>query len=161
MTSSANLKFAAQGERELVVTRVFDAPRHLVFEAWSKPELVRRWLTGPPGWTMPVCEIDLSVGGAYRFLWRKADGSLMGMGGVYLEVKAPKRTVATEKFDEAWYPGEALVTNTLAERGGRTTSTLTVLYPTREGRDTALNSGMENGMAAGYARLDALLASML
>jgi uncharacterized protein YndB with AHSA1/START domain len=156
-----HLTFTAQGERELVVTRVFDAPRRLVFECWSKPEFVKRWLTGPPGWTMPVCEIDLRAGGAYRFRWRKADGSQMGMSGVYLEVKAPERTLATEKFDEAWYPGEALVTNILTDEGGKTTSTLTVLYPTREGRDIALKSGMEKGMAAGCARLDAVLATML
>jgi uncharacterized protein YndB with AHSA1/START domain len=155
------MTFKAQGERQLVVTRVFNAPRRLVFEAWSKPDLVRRWLLGPPGWTMPVCEIDLRVGGAYRFLWRKEDGSEMGMGGVYREVVPPERTVATEKFEKAWYEGEALVTNVLTEHGGKTTSTLTVCYPTKEGRDTALKSGMAKGMAAGYARLDEVLASLV
>src|SRR5678816_4821424 len=97
------LQITTRGDRELVMARVFDAPRHLVFEACSKPELVRRWLLGPDGWSMPVCEIDLRVGGSYRYVWRHSDGREMGMGGVYREIIVPERIVATEKFDEAWY----------------------------------------------------------
>ena len=111
-------------DREIVITRVVNAPRALVFDCFTKPDLVRRWLLGPPGWTMPVCEIDLRVGGRYRYVWQHADGRKMAMGGVYREVVPPERIVATEKFDQSWYPGEAVSTVTLIERDGRTTLTL-------------------------------------
>ena len=159
MTNTGNLKVAARGDREIVMTRVFDAPRKLVFDAFTKPELVKRWLLGPPGWTMPVCEIDLKVGGTYRYVWRHADGNEMGMGGVYREIDAPERVIATEKFDQAWYPGEAVGTLLLIEQGGKTTITQTVLYESRETRDAVLKSPMEKGVAASYDRLEEILAS--
>ena len=131
-----------------------------MFDAFTKPELVRRWLLGPDGWTMPVCEIDLRVGGRYRYLWRKeAIGKDMGMGGVFREVVRPARLVATEKFDDAWYPGEAVNTTTFQEENDVTSVRLVVLYESKEARDTASRSGMERGMIAGYDRLEALLAS--
>jgi uncharacterized protein YndB with AHSA1/START domain len=148
-------------DRELVITRALNAPRHLVFQAFSKRELVKRWLLGPPGWSMPVCEIDMRVGGAYRYQWRHADGRIMGMGGIFREVEAPVRWVASEKFDDAWYPGEASVMTVLSEEGaGRTLSTLTITYESKEARDTALKTGMTTGMEASYAALDALLATL-
>jgi len=160
MTHAGALKVTAQGEREIVMTRVFDAPRNLVFDAFTKPERVQRWLLGPPGWSMPVCEIDLRVGGTYRYVWRKdGDGTTMGMGGVYREITAPERLVATEKFDEAWYPGEAVGTLVLVEQGGKTTVTQSVLYESLEARDAVFKSGMERGVAASYDRLEELLAS--
>jgi uncharacterized protein YndB with AHSA1/START domain len=152
------LKLTARGEREIVMSRSFDAPRALVFEAWTTPALVKRWLLGPLGWTMPVCEIDLRVGGAYRFVWRNREGAEMGLGGTYREIAAPERLVTTEAFDEAWYPGEALVTLELAEAGGRTHLTETARYESREARDTVLRSPMESGVAASYERLAELLA---
>ena len=94
MTNAGNLKLTTRGDREIVMTRTFNAPRNLVFDAFTKPELVRQWLLGPPGWSMPVCEIDLRVGGTYRYVWRKAGAPDMGMGGVYREVVAPERIVA-------------------------------------------------------------------
>jgi len=160
MTNTGNLKLTTRGDREIVMTRVFDAPRALVFEALTKPELVKQWLLGPPGWSMPVCEIDLRVGGAYRYVWRHADGNEMGMGGVYREIAAPERLVATERFDEAWYPGEAVGTLIFSERGGKTTITQTVLYQSQEARDAVLKSGMERGVAASYDRLAELLTSL-
>jgi uncharacterized protein YndB with AHSA1/START domain len=141
------------------MTRVFNAPRQLVFGALTKPELVKQWLLGPPGWTMPVCEIDLRVGGAYRFQWRGTDGAEMGTRGVFREIAPPERFVATERFDNPWYPGESLVTYLLVEQGGKTTLTLTVLYESREARDGVLKSGMEKGVAMSYDRLEQLLAS--
>ncbi len=160
MNNPGNLTVSAQGDREIVMTRVFDAPRQLVFEAFTKPELVRRWLLGPPGWSMPVCEIDLRVGGRYRYVWRRdTDGTEMGMGGVYREIIVPERVVATEKFDQAWYPGEAVGTTVFREQGGKTTLTQTVLYDSREARDAVLKSPMESGVAASYDRLADLLAS--
>lgn len=155
-----NLKLTTRGDREIVMTRDFNAPRTLVFDAFTKPELLKQWLLGPPGWTMPVCEIDLRVGGAYRYVWRQtSDGREMGMGGVYREISAPERVVATEKFDEAWYPGESVGTLVLVEQGGKTTVTQTKLYQSREARDAVLKSGMEKGVTASYDRLDEILAS--
>jgi len=145
-------------DREIAMTRVFDAPRSLVFDAWTKPELLRRWF-GPPGWSLPVCEIDLKVGGAYRFVMRGPDGAEMGMRGVYREIVPSERLVATESFDESWYPGEALDTTVLVEQGGKTTVTTTVLYESREARDAVLKSPMEHGLAASYDRLAELLAA--
>ncbi|MGE5277080.1 MAG: SRPBCC family protein [Acidobacteriota bacterium] len=160
MTNEGRLTVAARGDREIVMTRRFDAPRRLVFDAWTKPELVRRWLLGPDGWSMPVCEIDLRVGGRYRFVWRREkDGTEMGMGGVYREVVVPERIVSTEKFDEAWYEGEGVGTLVLAEKGGKTTVTQTMRYESREVRDGVLKSPMETGVAASYDRLAELLAS--
>ncbi len=154
------LKLTTPSDREIVMTRVFDAPRKLVFDAHTKPELVKRWLLGPPGWSMPVCEIDLRVGGRYRYVWqRDSNGTRMGMGGVYREIRAPERIVNTERFDDAWYPGEAVDTLVLVEQGGRTTLTQTMLYESREARDAVLKSGMEQGVAASYDRLAELLAS--
>jgi uncharacterized protein YndB with AHSA1/START domain len=154
------LQLTTPSEREIAMTRVFDAPRTLVFDAHTKPELVKRWLLGPPGWSMPVCEIDLRVGGQYRYVWRHdLNETMMGMGGVYREIQAPERLVATEKFDESWYPGEAVDTIVLVEQGGRTTLTQTMLYESREARDAVLKSPMEQGVAAGYDRLAELLAS--
>lgn len=160
MNDTGALKVTARGDREIVMTRVFDAPRRLVFDAHTKPELVRQWLLGPPGWSMPVCEIDLRVGGTYRYVWRHTDGNEMGMGGVYREIVVPERIVATEKFDESWYPGEAVDTIVLVEQAGQTTLTQTILYESREARDAVLKSPMESGVAAGYDRLAELLASM-
>jgi uncharacterized protein YndB with AHSA1/START domain len=143
------------------VTRVFDAPRRLVFDAYTKPKLVKAWLLGPDGWSMPVCEIDLRVGGKYRYVWKNdAEGSEMGMGGIYREVVAPERIVATEVFDEAWYPGEAVDTIVLVERGGKTTLTQTILYNSRETRNAVLESPMERGMAASFDRLEKVLPAL-
>jgi uncharacterized protein YndB with AHSA1/START domain len=155
-----SFKVSTPTEREIQVTRDFHAPRRLVFDAFTKPELVRRWLLGPPGWSMPVCEIDLKAGGRYRYLWRnEADGTEMGMGGIFREIVPLERLVATEKFDESWYGGEALDTTVFSERAGITRIAITVLYESMEARDTARRSGMEHGMAAGYNRLEQLLTS--
>ena len=160
MAKRGALQVEARGEREIVMTRSFAAPRGLVFDAFTRPELIRRWLLGPDGWTMTVCEVELRVGGAYRYVWRRdRDGTTMGMGGVYREIAAPERLVTTEKFDEAWYPGEAVASLVLSEEGGRTTVTQTVRYESAEARDGVLKSGMESGVAVSYDRLEAILAS--
>jgi uncharacterized protein YndB with AHSA1/START domain len=142
---------------KIVITRAFDAPRDLVFNCITTPDLVKRWMTGPPGWTMPVCEIDLRVGGKYRYVWRNAEGQDMGMGGIYREISRPERIVSNELFDEDWTGGETVATMTLVERDGRTTLTTTVAYSSTAARDAALRSGMTEGMEMGYANLDALL----
>ena len=157
MKNTGALQVRTRGDREIVMTRDFAAPRRLVFDAFTKPELVRRWLLGPPGWSMPVCEIDLRVGGSYRYVWRHEKGQEMGMGGVYREIVVPERIVSTEKFDESWYPGEALGTLSLTERDGRTLVTQTIMYDTLEAREAVLKSPMEQGGEAGYKRLEELL----
>jgi len=159
--NSDKLQVTTPSDREIAMTRVFNAPRRLVFDALTKPELVKRWLLGPPGWSMPVCEIDLRLGGKYRYVWRQdSDGTEMGMGGVYREIVKPERIVATEKFDQAWYPGDAVGTLRLVEQGGKTTLTQTVLYDSKETRDAVLKSPMESGVSASYDRLADVLASM-
>ncbi len=160
MLTDRALSVTTPSDREIAITRAFNAPRRLVFDAWTRPELISRWLLGPPGWTMPICEVDLRVGGAFRFVWRNADGREMGMGGVYREIVPPERLVNTEVFDEAWDPGEALDTLVLIEENGMTTSILTMLLDSREIRDAVLKSGMESGLEAGYQRLDEYLASI-
>jgi uncharacterized protein YndB with AHSA1/START domain len=161
MMNPGQLTITAHGDRELVITRVFNAPRKLVFAAWTRPELVKQWLLGPPGWSMPVCEIDLAVGGKYRYEWRRdSDGQNMGMGGVYREIVPPERIVVTEQFDEAWYPGQALITLVLTEKDGKTTATQTVQYESQAARDAVLKSPMESGVAASFDRMAELLATM-
>ena len=154
-----DLKVEARGECEIVITRSFDAPRRLVFEALTRPELLKRWLGVFGGWSMTVCEVDLRVGGQYHYVWSGPDGATMGMRGTFREIAPPERIVNTEKFDEPWYPGEAVGTAVLTESGGRTTLTTTVLYDSRDIRDGALKSGMEQGIAAGYATLEKILVS--
>lgn len=160
MAESGKMKVTTPTDREIVMTRVFDAPRNLVFEAHTKPELLKRWLLGPDGWSLPVCEIDLRVGGKYRYVWRHTDGREMGMGGVYREIVPPERVVSTELFDEDWTGGEVIGTLMLTEHDGKTTLTSTLLYPSKESRDRVLKSGMERGVAVSYDRLEGVLTSM-
>jgi uncharacterized protein YndB with AHSA1/START domain len=153
------LKVTTPNDREIEMTRVFDAPRHLVFEALTKPELLLRWFSGPPGWKLAVCDFDFRVGGTYRYVWQGPDME-MGMGGVFLEIVPPERVVQTEKFDVAWYPGEAVGTMTLVEAAGKTTLTLRVKYESLEARDAVLKTPMAEGVNAGYDNLAALLETL-
>ena len=147
--------FTTPSDREIVMTRVVDAPRGLVFEAWTKPEHPPHWMLGPSGWTLPVCEIDLRPGGAWHFVWRRSDGTEMGMRGVYREIAPPEGLVATESWGGDW--PETLNTLVLTEKDGRTTITQTMLYPSREARDAALETGMKEGASESFDRLDAYL----
>ena len=156
-----SFKVSTPTDLTIEIERDFNAPRELVFGAFTKPELVRRWLLGPDGWTMPVCDIDFKVGGRYRYVWHKEKtGQRMGIGGVFREIARPAKLVATEKFDESWYPGEALNTTAFDQKGERTKVTLVIAYESKAARDTAAQSGMERGMAAGYDRLEGLLSSL-
>jgi uncharacterized protein YndB with AHSA1/START domain len=160
--SSPRLSVATPTDLEIVLTRRFNAPRDLVWEAMSKPELIKQWLFGPPGWTMTKCEDDLRVGGEFRWAWSGPDGVGMEMHGVYREVIPPERMVRTEVFDFGCVdvPGgaEQLCTLVLDETNEQTTLTLTVRYPSKQARDMALATGMEKGVSAGYDRLDQMLA---
>jgi uncharacterized protein YndB with AHSA1/START domain len=146
-----------KGDREIEIKRSFDAPRTLVFDAMSKPEMMKQWFHGPPGWTLVTCDIDLRPGGKYRWVWHNDAGHDMGMGGEYKEVVRPERIVSTEKFDQSWYPGEALGTLELTENDGTTTMMLTMQYESAEAREAVMRSPMETGLDAGYSRLDEFL----
>jgi uncharacterized protein YndB with AHSA1/START domain len=150
------LKVTTPSDREITMTRVFDAPRAMVFDAFTKPELLKRWF-GPEGWTLEVCEIELRPGGTYRYEMHKLDGKKMVIRGAYLEVVAPERIVHTETFDESWYEGDALVTSTFVERAGKTTLDTTVRYDSKAIRDHVLRFATEDGIASSYDRLAALL----
>jgi uncharacterized protein YndB with AHSA1/START domain len=149
---------ATPSDREIVVTRVVAAPRRLVFEAYTNPEHVPNWMTGPEGWSMPVCEIDLRPGGVWHFVWRRADGTEMAMRGVYREIVPHERLVSTEAWGGDW--PETLNTLLLSEEGGKTTISQRVLYPSKEARDAALKTGMLDGMTTTFERLDEYLATI-
>src|SRR5579862_9454229 len=121
MMTTGKLTMETIGDRAIVITRVFDAPRRMVFDAFTKPELVPQWLIGPPGSSMPICEIDLRVGGAYRYVLTGPGYPEMTIRGVFREVLAPERVVVTESFEPAWYEGENINTTTFVEAAGMTT----------------------------------------
>lgn len=156
MKNTGTLKVTTPSDREIVLTRTFDAPRELVWDAFSKPELLKRWF-GPRDWSLVVCEVDLKVGGGFRFVMRRTDGTEMGMRGVYRELVPPERSIHIESFDD--YPGESQVTSVLVEQGGKTTLTASVLYASKEVRDIVIQSGMEHGAAESYDKLAELLAA--
>jgi len=161
MMNTGNLKVTTPSDTEILMTRVFDAPRALVWEAMSSPDLIKRWLLGPPGWTMVLCEGDTLVGGKFHWSWRGPDGAELSMKGEYKEVNPPERCVRTEAF--SFGPdspiGEQLVTMVLKEENGKTNLILTLLYDSKEARDGAILSGMEHGVASSYDRLAELLSS--
>ena len=155
---------ALPNDRDVVVTRAFNAPRALVYDAYTKPELVKRWLLGPPGWTMPVCEMDVRVGGSYRWRWRsQKDGKEFGFSGTFREVEPNVRLVHTESFDpgstgEHMGDSASLVTLTLVGDGAITTVTNLIDFGTKANRDAALATGMTDGMEQSYQLLDRLVA---
>ena len=155
----ATLTVTTPSDREVQVTRVFDAPRPMVFDCWTIPELLKGWLHGPDGWRLETCKIDLRVGGAARYVWHHRDGQIMGMSATYREIVRPSRIVASELFDQDWAGGETLGTVVFTEMNGKTLLTQTVLYASQAARDGALGTGMTGGMAESYAQLDTYLAS--
>lgn len=158
MTSGASTgvtSYATPSDREIVITRVVHAPRRLVFAAWTEPRHLQRWLTGPDGWSMPVCEIDVRPGGRWRYVYRKPSGSEITVTGTVVEVAPPERLVTTESWGPEW--PEATNTLVLTESEGRTTMTLTITYVSKAARDEALRIGAVDGMSRSYERLDDLL----
>jgi uncharacterized protein YndB with AHSA1/START domain len=145
-------------ELEIVMTRVFAAPRRLVFDAWTNPEHLPHWMLGPEGWTMPVCEVDLRTGGAWHFVWRRSEGTEMGMRGSYREITPPERLVSSESWGGEW--PETLNTLVLSEKDGRTTISLTISYPSKEARDATLKTGMTEGVSMSFDRLAEYLRTM-
>ena len=156
MKNTGTLQVTMPTDNEIVLTRVFDAPRQMVYDAFSKPELLKRWF-GPHGWSLAVCEVDHRVGGGFRFVLEGPNGQRMGMRGAYRELHPPNRSVHVESYDD--YPGESIVTSVFTEEMGRTTLTATVAYPSREIRDMVAKSGMEHGAAESYDKLADMLAA--
>lgn len=156
--SGSATTFTTPSDREIAIIRSFDAPRTLIWDVWTKPEHIPHWLLGPDGWTMPVCEVDLRPGGEWHYVWRRADGNEMGMRGVYSEVVAPERLVCTESWGPEW--PETINTLVLTEENGRTVTTQTILYPSQEARDAALQTGMKDGATQSYDRLEEYLATL-
>jgi uncharacterized protein YndB with AHSA1/START domain len=144
--------FTMPSDEEISMTRVFDAPAEVVFDAWTSPDHVPQWMVGTGGWDMVVCEVDLRPGGEWRYVWRRDDGTAeMGMRGTYEEVDRPQRLVRTETF-EGW-EGQTVNTLELSEDDGKTTITHTVRYPSKEERDKALQARMREGSSQSLDRL--------
>lgn len=158
MNEGGALSVTTPSDLEVRMTREFRAPRALVWRTLTEPRYLTQWMLGPPGWTMPVCDVDLRPGGAWHFVWRKTDGTEMGMTGEYRDVGPPDRLVHTECWGEGW--PETLVTHVLTEKDGVTTLAATMLYPSKAERDRALATGMSDGAAMSYDRMDGLLAAM-
>jgi uncharacterized protein YndB with AHSA1/START domain len=156
MSGAPTVQVSTPSDREIVLARDFDADRVLLFAALTRPELLRRWF-GAHGWHLIVCEVDLRVGGAWRFVSSGPGGAQLGHGGAYRAIEPPDRLVFTELFDDQSYPGESLITQELVERSGRTTLTTTVRYASKEGRDRVLRYPMARGVAESYDRLAVLL----
>lgn len=156
--STDTLKIVAQGDREIVITREFNAPRELVFEAWTTPALLKRWFGTFAGWSLEVCDIDLRANGDYRYLWVHAEGRLE-IRGTYSEIAAPERIAGVEHFVEPFVSEDATGTTVFTERDGRTYLRNTIRYGSQQARDGALQSPMEHGMRASYNTLDELLAT--
>jgi len=147
---------ATRNDREILLSREFNAPRTLVFDAWTKPKLLMRWY-GARGWNLTGCYVDLRVGGSWRFVSKGPDGEVMAQSGVYQAIQAPDRLVYTEVFDNQSYPGETLVSHVFVERNARTTVTSALRYPSQEARDIVLLYPMARGVGEAFDRLDELL----
>ena len=160
MTPGKTLKVTVSGDTDLVMTREFNASRDLVYRAITEPALLKRWMLGPPGWTMETCEIDLRVGGKYRFGWENTEGGALGMHGVYRQIVAPERIVCTEEFVPAMSPSQTILTMQLTELNGVTRLQNTLRYSSKEVRDAVLGSGMEQGAGASYDRLEDVLQTL-
>ena len=160
--NTGKLQVSLPGDCEILVTREFVAPRRLVYDAHTIPAMVQQWLYGPDDWSMPVCEIDLRVGGTYRYVWRqRSDGLEFSSTGKFLEVVPQEKIVSTERFVGPMDLGEAVNTYTFEERNGKTHLALYMRYPSKEVRDTAIKSGMNDGIEMGYSRLEIQLAERL
>ncbi|MBS1547128.1 MAG: SRPBCC domain-containing protein [Bacteroidetes bacterium] len=158
---SNKVKAELHGERAIKITRTFNASRELVFDAFTKPEMMKQWFHGPPGWKLSTCEVELRPGGKYRRVWSNDAGESMGMGGIFTEVERPVRAVRTERYDQPWYEGEAVGTFELYAVGKATLMTLIIEYESRAVRDQVMASPVMAGMETGYAGLDKYLETLL
>jgi uncharacterized protein YndB with AHSA1/START domain len=159
MNDTTSITVTLPSDLEIAMSREFDASRQLLFDAYTKPEILKRWLGVRNGWVFEICEVDLRAGGKYRWVWRK-NGKDLALGGTYIEVTSPERIVCTERFDEPWYPGEAIVTVTFIESRGRTTLTITTKAESKQIRDGVLQSGATKGVGESFDKLAGVLASL-
>ncbi len=150
--------YATPTDTQIVVTRLVKASRRLTFQAYTEPRHVQKWLLGPEGWSMPVCEFEPRSGGRWRYVWRKADGKEMEMSGEVREYQPDTRVVTTERWGPEW--PETINTVEFSEAGGYTTITLTITYPSKAARDMAAETGMKGGMDVSFARLDDLVKAL-
>ena len=165
MMINRELQISTPSDREVLMTREFSATPQMLFDAWTKPELLKRWF-GPPGWELPECEVDLRIGGRWRYLMRKAPGSEsqytgeeMGISGTYQDIQEPALLVTDEKFDEAWYEGDCMdYLEFVDQGGGKTLFKLTTVYDSKEVRDMVLGTGAAGGVNESLDRLDAVFA---
>ena len=160
MTFGGPLTITLPADNQIVITRQFDAPRHLVFACYTQPALIRRWLNGAEGWIMTVCEFDARVGGKYRYEWKAPSGYVMGMGGVVTAIEPVSHVASAELFDDDWTGGETVSTLDFDEESGRTTLVNTITYSSKEARDGALATPMAEGMEFGYKKLDQVLVEL-
>ena len=165
-TTNSKAQVSLPSDTEVRVTRDFKAPRELVWRAHTEPKLFQRWIGGYPGWSMPVCEMDVRPGGKYRWSWRSDDdGKEFGFHGDYREVDAPGKIVQAEYFDPGSFGGAmptntpAIIHTTFTETNGITTLVVLMDYGSKEARDAAVSTGMTDGMETSYERLDTLVAS--
>jgi uncharacterized protein YndB with AHSA1/START domain len=159
VANSGTAAVTLPADTQILITREFDAPRHLVYKAWTTPELVRRWWSGQRG-EMTVCEIDLRVGGTWRYAMMANEGFEVAFHGEYREIVPNARLVSTEVY-EAFPDGEALDTLTLTEVDRRTTLTVLVEHESKEHRDMHIESGMEGGMQEAMDLLEQVAISLL
>ena len=159
MSADRTLRVTAPGDREIVLVREFDAPADLLFDALTRPDLLVRWY-GARGWNLLSCQVDLRVGGKWRFVSRGPDGAEMAQSGVYRQVLRPVHLVYSEVFDDQSYPGEAVITQSLREHAGITSLTSIVRYSSSEARDIVLRYPMARGVGESYDRLDNVLAEL-
>ncbi len=159
MNETSSVTVTLPSDLEIAMSREFEAPRQLVFDAYTRPDILTRWLGVRNGWVFAVCDVDLRVGGAYRWVWRK-NGKDLAVGGRYLEIDPPSRLVCTERFDDPWYEGEAVVTVTFVERNGRTTLTIMTKSPSKQVRDSVLQSGAMKGVGESFDNLAVVVASL-
>ena len=157
-TQVGSMTFTKPDDTSLVATRVMDAARDLVWAAHTQCEHVQQWLLGPEGWTMPICEIDLRPGGRWRYVYEGPDGATFPMSGEYREIQAPARLVNTETMDDS--PADTLNILTLTEENGRTVVRTVVEYPSKEIREGIIATGMMEGWAESYDRLQRYLCSL-
>ena len=161
----APVAITTPNDTDVVIVRGFEAPRALVWRAHTEPQLMKRWLLGPPGYTMQTCEVDLRVGGKFRNVWTHPEQPAFEVRGTFREIKAPERWVHTEEYAQAGAPETAsgdepaVETMVLTEKAGKTTLTMTMHFPSKAARDGAIKTGMTDGMEQSYRKLDELVAA--
>jgi len=161
MAFGGPLTITTPSDTQVVITRQFDAPRHLVFACYTQPALIRRWLNGAEGWVMTVCEFDARVGGKYRYEWKAPSGYVMGMGGVVTAIEPVSHVASAEVYDDDWTGGETKATLDFNEESGRTTLVNTITYSSKDARDGALKTPMAEGMEFGFKKLDTVLVELV